>query len=135
MIPPPETCNLNLAPGQWKEPTPTLPIGSRSGPIVVTIEYRIASENILEFLRAMAERRRIRRRDGARHWTLLRDLEDTELWVERYHVATWLESVRQTRRRTQDDSANGARIRSLHMGPADPRPDERRVGKDGVRKL
>lgn len=127
----PETGNLNLAPGQWKEPTPTLPIESRSGPIVVTIEYRIASENILEFLRAMAERRRIRRRDGARHWTLLRDLEDTELWVERYHVATWLEYVRHNRRRTQDDSANGARIRSLHMGPADPqvhRMIERQTG-------
>src|SRR3546814_6300669 len=93
----PETGNLNLAPSQLKEPTPTLPIESRSGPIVVTIEYRIASENILEFLRAMAERRRIRRRDGARHWTLLRDLEDTELWVERYHVATWLEYVRHNR--------------------------------------
>src|SRR3546814_8491586 len=79
----------------------------------------------------MAERRRIRRRDGARHWTLLRDLEDTELWVERYHVATWLEYVRHNRRRTQDDSANGARIRSLHMGPADPqvhRMIERQTG-------
>src|SRR3546814_14918139 len=92
----------------------------RSVPIVVTIEYRIASENILEFLRAMAERRRIRRRDGARHWTLLRDLEDTELWVERYHVDTWLEYVRHNRRRTQDDSANGASTTSLHMGAADP---------------
>src|SRR3546814_11426797 len=105
MIPPPETCNLNLAPGQWKEPTPTLPIESRSGPIVVTIEYRIASENILEFLRAMAERRRIRRRDGARHWWLLGDLEDTEVWVERYQVANWLDNLRQHRR--PPDRQNG----------------------------
>src|SRR3546814_4206719 len=53
------------------------------------------------------------------------------LWVERYHVATWLEYVRHNRRRTQDDSANGARIRSLHMGPADPqvhRMIERQTG-------
>src|SRR3546814_4621485 len=34
----PETGNLNLAPGQWKEPTPTLTIESRSGPIVDTTE-------------------------------------------------------------------------------------------------
>ena len=40
-----------------------------------------------EFLAAMAERQRIRRRDGARHWTLLRDLEDPELWIESYQTA------------------------------------------------
>src|SRR3546814_14817934 len=61
----PETGNLNLAPGQWKEPTPTLPIKSRSGPTVVPIEYRIAIENILEFRRAMADRSANRGAAGA----------------------------------------------------------------------
>ncbi len=51
-----------------------------------------------EFLDAMTERRRIRRRDGARHWTLLRDLEDPRLWIESYQFPTWVEYVRHNQR-------------------------------------
>ena len=40
---------------------------------------------MLEFLKVMAERSRIRRRDGARRWSLLRDLSDPQIWIERYH--------------------------------------------------
>ena len=79
----------------------------------------------------MTERRRIRIRDGAGQWALMRDLENPTVWTETYHVPTWVEYVRHNRRRTQDDSANGARIRSLHMGPADPqvhRMIERQTG-------
>jgi hypothetical protein len=68
----------------------------------------------------MNERRRIRVRDGARHWTLLRDLGDARLWLERYHVATWLDYVRHNQRRTHADAANTQRIRALHIGPAGP---------------
>ena len=64
--------------------------------------------NVPGFLAAMAERRRIRRRDGAREWSLLRDLSDPELWIERFHVATWLDYVRHNRRRTRaDEHGNG----------------------------
>ena len=62
------------------------------------IEYIIREEDAAEFLDAMAERRRIRRRDGARQWTLLRDLENPELWIETYHTPTWVEYVRHNQR-------------------------------------
>src|SRR3546814_5205873 len=65
---------------------------------------------IFPFLAAMSERRRIRRRDGAQGWSLLRDLSDPELWVERYHVSTWLDYVRHNSRRTVADMANSKRI-------------------------
>ena len=64
-----------------------------------------------------AARRRIRIRDGARHWTLLRDLNVEQLWIERYHVATWTEYVRHNQRRTKADAALSDRIRALHKGP------------------
>lgn len=114
-----EELNLDLL-QRWREPQVALDIKPRSGPVVISIEYRIREADVLEFLAAMGERRRIRRRDGARHWTLLRDLAEPELWTERYHAPTWLEYVRQNLRVTQDDAATWDRIHALHVGPSKP---------------
>ncbi|UVO53744.1 MFS transporter [Sphingomonas sp. SUN039] len=114
IVPLPRATDLNLDPLQrWIEPTVAVPIEPRSGPIVVTLEYRIATDDISGFLAHMNERRRIRLRDGARHWTLLRDLQISDLWVERYHVATWNDYVRHNERRTQADAANIDAIHTL----------------------
>ena len=112
----------NLDPlNRWTEPDRAVDILPRSGPIVITIEYVIREADVVAFLAVMAERRRIRRRDGARHWTLLRDLENPEIWIERYHNPTWLDYVRHNQRITQADAAVGERLRELHQGPDRPR--------------
>ena len=117
-MPLPQVEALNLDPlSRWTEPDIAVSIKPRSGPIVITIEYRIDDPDIPAFLTEMAERRRIRIRDGARHWTLLRDLEDEALWLERYHVATWVDYVRHNQRRTHADAANTQRLLALHKGP------------------
>jgi MFS family permease len=114
----PQVEALNLDPlSRWQEPDVAVPIQPRSGPIVVTIEYRIDERDVPAFLTAMAERRRIRIRDGARHWSLLRDLGEADLWMERYNVATWVEYVRHNQRRTQADAATSERLMALHKGP------------------
>ncbi|MHA3842166.1 MFS transporter [Sphingomonas aestuarii] len=120
ILPLPIARDLNLALREWSEPETAVSVDDRSGPVVVTIEYRIATDNIPRFLNVMHERRRIRRRDGARHWTLLRDLGESDLWVERYHVATWLDYVRHNQRRTFEDAQNTLDILALHGGPAKP---------------
>lgn len=121
-LPIPKLEQVNLDPrGLWTEPQTAVAIEPRSGPIVVTIEYRIFPADIAAFLSAMNERRRIRTRDGARGWTLLRDLGEQDLWVERYHVPTWLDYVRHNSRRTHADSANSEAIAELHQGPDAPR--------------
>lgn len=118
----PEMQTLNLDPlNRWTEPDIAVDIRPRSGPVVITIEYVIREQDVVAFLTVMAERRRIRRRDGARHWTLLRDLEDPRVWVERYHSPTWLEYVRHNQRMTQADAVVGERLRALHQGPDRPR--------------
>ncbi|MCF7702375.1 MFS transporter [Loktanella sp. M215] len=103
------------------EPETAVPVHARSGPIVITIEHRVPEANIPAFVRAMNERRRILRRDGAQRWTLLRDLAETELWIERYHVATWLEYIRDRQRRTRADQENSQQIRALHIEGHAPR--------------
>jgi len=120
-LPLPQISALNLDPiGRWAEPETAVPVNARTGPVVVTIDYRIAPGDVVDFLHAMNERGRIRRRDGARHWTLLRDLAEPDKWIERYHVATWLDYIRHNQRRTQADLANWEAIRALHRGEAPP---------------
>lgn len=111
--------NLDLL-NRWQEPQTSVPIEPRSGPVVITIEYRIPAGSVVPFLTAMSERRRIRRRDGAHGWSLLRDLADPELWVERYHVSTWLDYVRHNSRRTMADTANSDALAALHSGSHPP---------------
>jgi len=113
---------LNLDPlRRWQEPKVAVDVEPRSGPIVIRIEYIIDEADLPAFLEAMIDRRRIRMRDGARHWSLLRDLADPRLWIERYDSPTWVEYVRQNQRITQADAAVGERIRALHRGSELPR--------------
>jgi hypothetical protein len=85
------------------------------------IEYVIKEEDLPEFIALMSERGRIRRRDGARNWTLGRDLGNPELWMESYHTPTWLDYVRHNTRATHADAAITERIRALHSGRERPR--------------
>lgn len=120
LAPLPQVQDLNLDPlRQWTEPDIAVPLEPRSGPVVITVEYRIEPHNIVAFLAAMTERRRIRRRDGAHRWTLLRDLHDAELWIERFHLATWLDYVRYNQRLTQADAETTAVLHRLQK-PGEP---------------
>jgi MFS family permease len=113
---------INLEPlRQWTEPHTVVPVDARTGPVVVTIEYRIRESDLLDFLAAMSDRQRIRRRDGARQWALLRDLSDPEVWIERYKTPTWADYVRLNHRITQNDAYVPARLRALHQGEEPPR--------------
>lgn len=115
-----EELNLDLL-RRWKEPSTVVPVDGRTGPVVITIEYLIRETDVVEFLGEMVERRRVRRRDGARSWRLLRDLADPELWIERYETPTWLDYVRHNSRMTYHDAAISQRLRALHCGPNGPR--------------
>ena len=104
----------------FNEPILGLDLRPRSGPIMVMIDYTIAQEDIPSFLALMADRRRIRIRDGARQWALLRDLEHPEIWTESYHVPTWIDYLRHNMRRTKADAENVELIRALHRSERPP---------------
>ncbi len=118
----PRRATLDLDPAnRWREPRITLPIEPRSGPIVVNIEFRIRPEDVREFLHVMADRQRIRLRDGARDWTLRRDLHETDVWVESYKSPTWVEYARHNQRLTHADEVVSDTLLRLHQGPDRPR--------------
>jgi MFS family permease len=120
-LPLPEFAGLNLDPlGRFKEPALRFDLNYRSGPVLVMVDYQIAQKDVPEFLSVMSQRRRVRIRDGAQQWALLRDLEHPEHWSESYHVPTWGEYVRHNERRTQADGALFDRLLSLHRGEGSP---------------
>ena len=106
---------------QWVAPTPALDLVLGSGPIVTSIEYRIRQGDVPEFLRAMNEKRSNRARDGAFRWSLARDIEDADLWIERFEIPTWAETQRVHARRTLAGAKINEFIRSLHSGPQPPK--------------
>ncbi len=118
VFPVPDVQELDLTPREWKDPEISLDIRPQSGPIIVAIEYRIRPEDEQAFMSVMAGRRRIRLRDGARHWTLMRDLADPTTWIERYDCPTWQEYLRQNQRMTQADTDISKALIALHQGPA-----------------
>lgn len=114
-----EFSTLDLDPlDRFRAPEPQLDIKPRSGPIMVMVDYLIEPADTDAFLGLMQERRRIRIRDGARQWALLRDLENPRQWTESYHVPTWLDYLRHNQRRTKADAENLDNLRALHRGDA-----------------
>jgi MFS family permease len=118
----PQFGEINLDPlDRFHVPLLKLDLQPRSGPIVNMVDYVIADDDIEEFLALMSRRRRVRIRDGARQWSLMRDLEHPEIWTESYHTATWADYVRHNQRRTQADAEIWDAIRVLHRGEEGPR--------------
>jgi len=120
-LPLPQFGNHDLNPlNTFNEPVLRLDLNPRSGPIMVMVDYQIDEADVPAFLALMSDRRRIRRRDGARQWAVLRDLERPDIWVESYHVPTWVDYVRHNLRRTKADAENFQSLRALHRGEGPP---------------
>ncbi|MFS8112642.1 MFS transporter [Rhizobium jaguaris] len=117
----PDFESLNLDPANmFSEPQLQLDLRSRSGPIMVMVDYNIDQQDIPEFLTMMSLRRRARIRDGAKQWALLRDLEKPNIWTESYHLPTWIEYVRHSQRQTYADAEIAERLDALHRGEQPP---------------
>jgi quinol monooxygenase YgiN len=70
----------------------------REGPISITVSYRLAPGQADAFLALGSELRRVRRRTGAVHWHLHRDLADGDRFEELFIVGSWEEHERQHER-------------------------------------
>jgi MFS family permease len=82
------------------------------GPVLVMVEYRVVREREAEFVRAIHEYARIRRRDGAYRWGIFRDTAAADRYVEIFLVNSWAEHLRQHERETQSDHELEQRLRS-----------------------
>jgi MFS family permease len=69
-----------------------------SGPVMVTIEYRVQPTKRAEFVTAMQAVREMRRRNGAYFWELFHDSADPARYIECFMDESWLEHLRQHER-------------------------------------
>ncbi|CAN5271340.1 MFS transporter [soil metagenome] len=89
----------------WDPPETVLPVDSDAGPVVTTIEYRIAAENAVKFHEVMADTRRARLKGGALSWELFRDTADPDRYIEYVVDETWVEHLRRFDRTNAEDVA------------------------------
>ena len=112
----PDTARLDLTPwNPWHAPVVGAEIGL-DGPVLVTVEYDVRPERAADFVAAMREFGRIRRRDGASHWGICRDLEAPGRYLETFIVGSWDEHLRQHERMTRADSSIEESLRGYVRG-------------------
>jgi MFS family permease len=102
----------------WRMPVVLGEIGAdvEKGPVLVTIEYAVIPKRTAEFVDAMHEYGRMRRRDGAYRWAIFRDTEVADRYLEIFLVNSWAEHLRQHERQTQADRELEGRIYSHLSG-------------------
>jgi MFS family permease len=83
---------------EWPAPVLAQTPEPDSGPVLVTIEYRIASGKRAEFIAAMQEVGEMRRRNGAYFWDLFHDSSDPDRFIESFMDESWVEHLRQHER-------------------------------------
>jgi MFS family permease len=109
---------IDLAPSMhWPAPVASREIEPDEGPVMVTIEYRLASEKSrVPFLRATDRLSSQRRRDGAYAWGVFEDTAERGTFIETFFVESWLEHLRQHERVTNADRALQEHIHQLLSG-------------------
>jgi predicted MFS family arabinose efflux permease/quinol monooxygenase YgiN len=107
----------DLAPGGlWPEPAVSAAFDDTGGPVMVTVEYRIAPDDRAAFLAAIQMLEGERRRNGAYAWGVFEDAADPGRFVESFEEASWSEHLRHHARVTKADADIDARVKAFHQG-------------------
>ena len=104
----------------WPKPTLVCEPAAEDGPVLVMVEYRVASENVRSFIEAANRVQRQRRREGAYHWGLFRDPSVPERFVATYMVDSWADHLREHERVTVDERNAEARLAALVVTGTQP---------------
>ena len=83
------------------------------GPVLVAVEYRVDSQKVPQFLDALHDYQRVRRRDGAVRWGVFYDAETPGVYLETFVVESWAEHARQHDRFTVADKKFEERVLNL----------------------
>jgi predicted MFS family arabinose efflux permease/quinol monooxygenase YgiN len=114
--------SLSLTPSlHWPEPVVLIDPEASEGPAITLIEYRINPKTAEEFLRAMKEMKRIRQRDGAIRWNLLRDTADPQRYIESFVTESWADHLRQHERVTAEDREVEERAQAFNLDSETPK--------------
>jgi MFS family permease len=92
----PETGHLDPQPAvYWSDARLAFDPEPDTGPVLVAVHFTVTAERQPDFLTAMVQLSRSRRRTGATRWELYRDAEHPDRFVEIFRVPSWEEHLRQ----------------------------------------
>ena len=105
--------------------SPSLSIGEHirpdDGPVLILVEYRLAGEDVDDFLVAMAELRIVRRRLGGTRWGVFQDVTAYGKFFETFLVPSWQGYLLQRAHYTRGDREVEMRAFAFHREPGEPK--------------
>ena len=105
---------LDLTPSMhWPTPVVAEDLEPEAGPVMVTVDYRVAAANREAFLAALDRLGHERRRDGAYAWDVFEDTAQPGRYVETFLIESWVEHLRQHERVTKSDRAIQEKVEAL----------------------
>jgi quinol monooxygenase YgiN len=104
----------------WPSPLSETDVEHDSGPVLVTLAYRVKPDQRGEFRHLMKKLRQSRRRDGAYYWQLFRDTANPDWHLETFLVESWIEHLRQHERVTVADRRLQDRVQDCLIERAEP---------------
>jgi MFS family permease len=93
----------------WPTPTLVFEPCPGDGPVLVTVRYRVPTENLHDFTEAMRAVRQSRLRTGGHSWRLYHSVGQPDTFLERFTVASWTEFERQRTERWLEFDTDGVR--------------------------
>ena len=109
---------LDLRPSRhWQAPMLAREVEDESGPVLVTVRYRIAGDDSDAFLDAIEEVGWQRRRDGAYAWGIFADVAEKGVYLETFLIGSWLEARYLRERVTKTDRLREERLHDLLVEP------------------
>jgi MFS family permease len=102
----------------WHEHELAIEPAPEDGPVLVMLEYDVLDERADDFVAAMIELGRARRRGGAYAWHLYEDPDQPGRYVETFRVRSWGEHLLQSERVTVADAELQRIAKSFHVGDA-----------------
>jgi len=105
--------SIDLTPwNHWRLPS-VVDVDTDTGrPVLVTVEYQLQPGASSEFISAIGQYGRLRRRDGAVRWGVCRDAEMPGRYLETFIVSSWAEHLRQHDRAVCADQQIEDRVRN-----------------------
>jgi len=117
-----EETPLDLSPYRLNRAAPQLVVEPHpdDGPVLVTLEYRIQTQDYAAFTGAIHKVRDMRLRNGAIRWGVFQDARQPERFVETFVVDSWINFLRQRERYSALDRALRDHAWSFHQGESPP---------------
>ncbi len=106
--------------GHWTKPEPHIAIEPEQGPVMVCISYQVQDDGRAEFLVAMEQLGKARRRDGAWEWNVMENINAPGTFQEFYLVHSWLDHLRQHERISKQDAMIQTALRNLLVENTSP---------------